>query len=1399
MENLLFFNNKGYPYNFTYNNDKWEGKLIFDENASDTFRTIGMYIFEKVDPIEYVSSSDFLKLSYYDNSGITFTGKYRYSNLNITGIEKVNNSSEFYSKWIIGDNFDKKFPKGTIIQFSGVTGNTSYSSDFVETKYFQVVDNRKDAIMIITETNNNTFNFTFSAGTIANTLNVISINDYNRNLNSEDFFQNLYNDKKLSIINTQNNDRIVSITKTGLTYTYLNDIKVTGSTNQNLTLRLYFLTERPKIYTGKVVIYRNTSGNIITKLDKLNSNFYVGSTFIIEDQIGNDLYSGFTFQVNSIVAEQVLSNSKQIDFIKKVERESIYSRGTVPKVTSVDYRLQFNGYLDIKSEDRITLSATTLTTHKNNNRGFRILDTHYSGGVMTLRVKGLFVPETGMTYKVIKNLKEKQRTQMSVSSSGFIPYGYSKTETNAIIFSPNNYLDFTQTILNETGTTYYNTIQSFLTQYNSILRNNYGINTYYTGKGVDGYLSVESMYGTYHPYIYASGFTNSTNLTNDYSLSTNGLTERYDIITNNTLTNERTWRYESNTLSRNASASILMNLNYNTSNYGFKLTLNGDEYFVRYTGNTQTTINSFVSKWEDIFNTNGFNVYSGYTSTGVNSGYTLNVVGLNADVNIWNLEVNVNLLSTYNITSREQNQGILLSGNELISNSINYFNVGLSTGMIINISGSSYNDNNKEYNIIGLTEDKMQLSYQGGFFNDTGVSVLGKSREFIRKPRGEYEKDIYFKVSWIPVDDREYPIDDTIFFYDISGTQLKPPKDEYGNYIEDLRYTGPLPLISAVTNNVVYLNDAPNSDGLPSNRWKTTNPKYQQTVFNDLEYELEQLDSSESYNWVPTPLEFYIGYNSIYEGVNYNIMKIEKIEKLQNTDILFNISGYTTAGHTSINNFYFSGNTVIFDSPSINLLNSGFEIGQDIEFRFKDQSTYNQQIFNNVEIYNIVDISRNKFTLDKTGQTFNTTGSTFYYKIEVQPKEIARFSIYGQTEIEDVRFKINLNNIGVQISDDTAKIFKESDIKDNAVDYRLLNRKRKEMLTTYREIFDYIGSYKGLVNAINYFGYTDLELYEYYRNIDKTSQLYTKLQKVWIPDIFDNTVEGWNEIDFIAGKYQDKKSWTKTNLFNLTYKITDEEGNNQLMYTLEEVQYKLNKLKGWLRQNVIPISANLLDITGVADAPHTLYQEYDESNQVKGSHITRNSTIVNFNYTATLNFGSDYLVSVNFYVISGGTSGNTVPTVSETPNFFTAKIKTFYLSGTTMIPVQYHKLRKNDLTPYSFNIDRLVDPYIYIETTTFSNDGSGLGVKNNKMFYFDEPRNHWLVNHNFDMKKYKYILSPDFITNEKEKATLPWKRYSTSINTSVETNIYVNTSKKSVESTVNKKTTNATNTIKKSK
>ena len=109
-------------------------------------------------------------------------------------------------------------------------------------------------------------------------------------------------------------------------------------------------------------------------------------------------------------------------------------------------------------------------------------------------------------------------------------------------------------------------------------------------------------------------------------------------------------------------------------------------------------------------------------------------------------------------------------------------------------------------------------------------------------------------------------------------------------------------------------------------------------------------------------------------------------------------------------------------------------------------------------------------------------------------------------------------------------------------------------------IYSYIGAYKSIINAINYFGYNDLQLNEYYRNVDPASENFSKLFKVEIPDIFDNSVDGWEENDFIKHTMPNDK-FDGTNLFNLTYFITDKEGNNVLNYSVDEIIIKLQTLK----------------------------------------------------------------------------------------------------------------------------------------------------------------------------------------------------------------------------------------------
>lgn len=1374
MKNLLFFNKEGYPHNFHYNeeNESWDGKIIFDENSDQTFKTQSLHIFESVEPIEFTINADLINSSYYNNSGLTIIAGNNFQNQLITNIKKVNDSNEFYSKWVYGEDFNKKFPVGTIVSFTGVLGNGVGESDFKDNIFFTVLSVKKNAILIITDTSNELFNFEYTPSGYTNSINSISINDYNRNLSNDNFFNNLYENKKISILNSNYNDSIVTVKDTGITYSYLNELKLDGEINNDFTLKLQLFTERPKLLDCDVtpsyingINYLTFSKNCtILEPQQIYTSSGTGTTkkdITFEDINGNKLFNGITFEVDSLVRE------KYIEKYKLSFKKYYYQENNNIKWNNVWNTIQFEGYNpNIQIGDTIKLIGInnpllTDSTFLMDNREFSISNIIYNSNtnISILFTRGYIIDEDNSEYEIYKNLNSHQIKTVSVNPSGSISSFIDKTYSNSICYLTSNILNMSQSYVSNNNS---DTIDSFIVKYKNVL-NEYGIDVFKNYRNNDSFLSIESLYGTNFRYFSVSGFTNGVKIADDFSLTNNGITEKINIITNEKLTTEKSNMVSENLYKNSVNSEIILNLNSDTDRFGFKLGLNGIEYFTDFHIDTQSTIDNFINMFGEILTNKGFILNSGYNM--IYSGYTLKI---STDVDIWDLNVTVNILSTYQIIEHERNRAIQFSSNEIITD-YNLYDLGLATGMILKISGSTYSENNKEYNIISLTNNTISLSYQGGFSSESNVNLICNTREFIRKPRGEYNRDVYFNVYWETPN--EEVIDKSIFLYDISGDQLKPYNDN-----DAYKYIGQIPLIDSLTENVVFLNDEPNKD-----LNKINNPKYQQTVFDNITHKLEQLDSQVSYNYIPEPMEIFIGYNAPEEGVNNRVLKINKVETLENTTEYFSYSGYTNSGTTgTIPNFIFYDQTCEFNAPiDFNFISYGFEKDQLIKFIFIDQSKTNQIIFENIYTYKIKEVARQKLIIDSSykgasGFTyFNTIDSIFYFKIEVQPKEILSCSIFGQTEIEDIRYKVNLNNVGVQLEDDAYKILYDSDINDNAIDYTLFNRKRKEMLTSYREIYDYISSYKSLINAINFFGYNDLKLYEYYRNIDQSSYLYSKLHKVLIPDIFDNSVEGWTELDFIAGKYQNQNTWKKTNLFNLSYQITDENGDNVLIYSLEDVQYKLTKLKNWLRKNIIPISANLLDITGVATTNQTLYQDYDESNQTQKSVVERKSTVVNFNYTATLNFGSEYLITVNFYTLSGETIEK-----YEQPLSFSAKIRTFYLSGSTidnptdiLVPVQYLKINKTDLKPFSFNLNKYIDPYILIETTTYDNDGSGLGYVNNKMFYFDEPRNHWLVNHNFDLSKMKYYQTTDNVNNNKQT----YSNNSTIIDTSVETNVKFNT------------------------
>lgn len=545
-----------------------------------------------------------------------------------------------------------------------------------------------------------------------------------------------------------------------------------------------------------------------------------------------------------------------------------------------------------------------------------------------------------------------------------------------------------------------------------------------------------------------------------------------------------------------------------------------------------------------------------------------------------------------------------------------------------------------------------------------------KTREYIRRPRENFDDEprVKYYYKWLTDNVPE------MFLYDISGQQLATA----GSY----SYVGDKPLEGDI-----ILNRAPNRD---INR--VADPTAQQTVFDRLYYSLEYINEEITDIFLdPEPIQTFIGFNSLQEGALRSVLQLYKREDIifdivsSNTvndlitfkTIIDPISGIKT-GEIRLNSL--SNSLFVTDSFDNK---RGLKPGQLLRIDVYDRTNKKRQyisrnsgkIFRIKEVYNrtiVVDFLRRQDSLIEETTVISDypkIGETTYLGVRftVVDREVGRFNVIGQTEEEDVRFKIELGNVGKNIGSDEVFIFKEYDIYEGGSDWVYLNKKRKEMLMQKHLIYPYIGSYKSIINAINFFGYNDLELNEYYRNVNENSDNFGKLFKVEIPDIFDNTVEGWTENDFIKHTFPNENFET-TNLFNLTYKITDKEGNNVLLYSLREVQIKLQGLKYWLQRNIIPLTHKILDITGRADfvGVNTIeHRSYD----IKIFNMNQSMCPVSFKlneaYLIPVNSGStQYNCVLDFYVLDSASYSSNLttfplPSKSLLPDNYSITVKTY--------------------------------------------------------------------------------------------------------------------------------------------
>lgn len=186
------------------------------------------------------------------------------------------------------------------------------------------------------------------------------------------------------------------------------------------------------------------------------------------------------------------------------------------------------------------------------------------------------------------------------------------------------------------------------------------------------------------------------------------------------------------------------------------------------------------------------------------------------------------------------------------------------------------------------------------------------------------------------------------------------------------------------------------------------------------------------------------------------------------------------------------------------------------------------------------------------------------------PKE---FVLQVTTIDEEDRFAVALANNKFYINDTFLNSFRDSDINEHYTDYKLLNEKRREMLLDLFSIKSFIGVYYGLINALKYFGYDDdVVIKEFWTYFDSNINEYI---------LSRHNIE--TDVSTLP------KGYTKTNMFNLTYKYNDVSGEydeNDMPELISsffndyEALVKMNNLKIILQTYFLPAHAIIVEVLG---------------------------------------------------------------------------------------------------------------------------------------------------------------------------------------------------------------------------
>jgi hypothetical protein len=209
---------------------------------------------------------------------------------------------------------------------------------------------------------------------------------------------------------------------------------------------------------------------------------------------------------------------------------------------------------------------------------------------------------------------------------------------------------------------------------------------------------------------------------------------------------------------------------------------------------------------------------------------------------------------------------------------------------------------------------------------------------------------------------------------------------------------------------------------------------------------------------------------------------------------------------------------------------------------------------------------------------FSETFEIFLVEDDEDDIKIAEIDLFCDAISEDKRLTDILDNFGVQLDLEDSIVFRETNVLDDKENHEVLNLKKKELILEYSNIIPFIGSYKGLINALKFYGYNDLKIKEWWLNLETEKFFHYEIDKDSFKTLAPKETFGNGNVMKRTGKFS-----LQYDIFKLKGTF-DENGNPEIElnfpYSQDEVLIKLYGLKTLLKKKYLPLNTRIIDITG---------------------------------------------------------------------------------------------------------------------------------------------------------------------------------------------------------------------------